>query len=277
MGASISARGIEFSYGTAPVLKGVSLDVAPGSFVGLIGPNGSGKTTFLRVAAGLLKPSRGDVLLGGRSIAGMSKPELARRVALLPQSPNLPPTFTAWELVLMGRTPFLGFLGRERQSDLAAAERAMGLARCDHLADRRIEELSGGERQRVLMARALAQEPETLLLDEPTAHLDMQHQVGIVELVAEMVGRGMTALGVFHDLNLAASYCDRLAVLHGGALVAEGSPGEVLQASTLRRVFQVSLSLVPHPDGGAPAVLPPGPARNRGRKQGGQDRQDGNG
>lgn len=261
MNAALTANDVAFNYGDAQVLKGVSLDVAPGSFVGLVGPNGSGKTTFLRVVAGLLKPTRGTVSLCGLPMAEMSRVEVARKLALLPQSPGLPPTFTAWELVLMGRTPFLGFLGRERQCDLAAAERAMGLADCSHLADRRVEELSGGERQRVLLARALAQEPEVLLLDEPTAHLDLQHQVTVVELVAGLVAGGMAALGVFHDLNLAASYCDRLAVLSEGRLTAVGWPEEVLVASTLSEVFHVELSLLPRPEGGAPAVLPPLPRR----------------
>lgn len=264
MTSAISAIDVGFSYGASEVLKGISLDVAPGSFVGLIGPNGSGKTTFLRVAAGLLKPARGSVSLLGRPMAGMSRVEIARKLALLPQSPALPPTFTAWEIVLMGRTPFLGLLGRERSSDLAAAERAMGLANCAQLADRRVEELSGGERQRVLLARALAQEPDVLLLDEPTAHLDLQHQVTVVELVAGLVAGGMAALGVFHDLNLAASYCDRLAVLSGGRLTAIGRPEEVLVANTLSAVFHLDLALLPRPEGGAPAVLPPVPRHARG-------------
>lgn len=263
MESALSAHAVSFSYGSVQVLKEVSLEVERGSFVGLVGPNGSGKTTILRIMARLLKPSHGYVLLGGRSIDQMSRVEVARQMALLPQSPNLPPTFTVWELVLMGRNPFLGFLAKEQQRDIAASERAMSLARCAHLADRRLEDLSGGERQRVLMARALAQEPRVLLLDEPTAHLDMQHQVAVVELVAELVEKGRAALGVFHDLNLAASFCDQLAVLSKGRLIAWGKPEEVLKADMLREVFEVDLSLASHPRGGAPVVLPPGPRRSR--------------
>lgn len=261
MESVLSVDRVAFQYGDVPVLRDVSLELLPGSFVGLVGPNGSGKTTLLRIAAGLLMPSRGSVKLRGQPMKKLSRMQVARQLALLPQSPNLPGAFTAWELVLMGRTPFLGFLGRESDRDIAAAERAMGLVQCQHMSDRRMEELSGGEQQRVLMARVLAQEPEVLLLDEPTAHLDMQHQIAVIDLVAELVEGGMAALGVFHDLNLAACYCDRLAVLSQGRLVAEGTPNEVLRADTLSEVFHVDLCLAPHPRGGAPAVLPPGRRR----------------
>jgi iron complex transport system ATP-binding protein len=261
MESVLSVDRVAFQYGETPVLREVSLELSAGCFMGLIGPNGSGKTTLLRIAAGLLKPSKGVVRLGEKPMERLSRVQVARQLALLPQSPNLPATFTAWELVLMGRTPFIGFLGHESSKDVAAAERAMGLAQCEQLADRRMEELSGGEQQRVLMARALAQEPTILLLDEPTAHLDMRHQIAVIDLVAELVEGGMAALGVFHDLNLAASYCHRLAVLSQGRLVADGTPGEVLRADTLSEVFHVDLCLTPHPRGGVPAVLPPGPRR----------------
>ncbi len=266
MEAVLSIEDVSFGYGERSVLRGVSLRLRPGSFVGLVGPNGSGKTTLLRIAAGLLRPSGGRVTLGGHPVEKMNRSELARRLALLPQNAVLPPSFTAWEIVLMGRTPYLGFLGREGPSDLAMAERAMGMARCRELADRRLEELSGGERQRVLMARALAQQPEVLLLDEPTAHMDLQHQISAVELVAELVEGGLTALGVFHDLNLAARYCDRIALLSDGRLLAEGVPDEVLRPEMLSGAFRVELCLAPHPDGGAPAVLPRGRGNGVGRK-----------
>jgi iron complex transport system ATP-binding protein len=264
MKSVLSLESVAFQYGDVPVLNGVSLELEPGCFLGLVGPNGSGKTTLLRIAAGLVRPSGGTVRLNGRHVEEMSRAQVARHIALLPQSPNLPGTFTAWELVLMGRTPFLGFLGRESERDLAAAERAMGLAQCEHLSDRKMGELSGGERQRVLMARALAQEPEILLLDEPTAHLDIQHQIAAIDMVADLVAGGMAALGVFHDLNLAACYCHRLAVLSQGRLRAAGTPEEVLRADILREVFQVDLCLSPHPQGGAPAVFPPLPRRGSG-------------
>ncbi len=252
---------VAFSFGDAPVLEGVSLGVQPGSFLGLVGPNGSGKTTLLRLAAGLLKPTRGTVRLGGLPMSSMGRGEVARKLALLPQSPNLPPSFTAWELVLMGRTPFLGFLARESAADRAIVDRAMEMARCSHLADRRVEDLSGGERQRVIMARALAQQPEVLLLDEPTTHMDLEHQIAVTELVVEMVRGGLAALGVFHDLNLAACYCTHLAVLHQGRLAAVGTPEEVLTPELLSEVFRVELCLTRHPEGGVPAVLPPGTRR----------------
>ncbi|MGE5618666.1 MAG: ABC transporter ATP-binding protein [Sphingomonadaceae bacterium] len=256
---------VSFQFQGAPVLREVSLGLAPGSFLGLLGPNGSGKTTLLRLAAGLLKPTHGRVTLGDRPLDRMSRGEIARRLAVLPQNPNLPPTFTAWEVVMMGRTPFLGFLGRESATDRAIVERSMQMARCRHLAERRVGDLSGGERQRVMMARALAQQPEMLLLDEPTTHLDLEHQIAVTEMVAELVKGGMAALGVFHDPNLAACYCTHLAVLSGGRLVATGSPEEVLTPRLLAEVFRVELCLTSHPRGGMPAVLPPGPERDEGR------------
>lgn len=264
MGDTLSIEDVWFLYGEMPVLRGVSLRVASGCFLGLVGPNGSGKTTLLRIAAGLLKPARGRVLLGGEPVDGMSRMQLARQLAFLPQGANLPTSFTAWELVLMGRTPYISFLGRESPSDVAAAERAMELAGCRELAGRRIGELSGGEQQRVLMARALAQQPKVLLLDEPTAHMDMQHQIAAVELVASLVEEGMATLGVFHDLNLAARYCHRIALLSRGSLAAEGAPAEVLTQQAISSVFKVKLCLAPHPEGGAPAVLPRGRSRSNG-------------
>ncbi len=263
MEAPLSLDKVAFRFGEKPILNGISLDLPRGSFLGLVGPNGSGKTTLLRLAAGLLKPAGGRVLLDGVPMQGMSRKQIARRLALLPQSPGLPAAFTVQELVLMGRTPFQGFLGRENAHDRAVADKAMEMARCDQLADRKIDELSGGERQRVLMARALAQEPEILLLDEPTTHMDLEYQIAVTELVADLVKDGLTVLGVFHDLNLAACYCTHLAVLSQGRLVATGTPSEVLTSQLLSQVFKVELCLTPHPDGEVPAVLPPRPRRGQ--------------
>ncbi len=262
MDSALSLDRVAFRFEDAPLLEEVSLEVAPGSFLGLLGPNGAGKTTLLRIAAGLLKPHRGTVSLWGQPLEGMSRREVARQLALLPQSGNLPPSFTARELVLMGRTPYLGFLAQEGAADEAIVDRAMELARCRHLADRRAEELSGGERQRIMMARALAQQPKVLLMDEPTTHMDLRHQIATIQLVVELVQDGLAALGVFHDLNLAACYCSHLAVLSCGRLVAAGTPEEVLTPSLLSEVFQVDLCLTSHPQGGVPAVLPPASRHN---------------
>lgn len=268
MDNALSIENVTFKFDDRPVLRGVSLELPAGGFLGLVGPNGSGKTTLLRIAAGLLKPSAGGVKLMGRPLEGMSRGELARQLALLPQGTTLPGNFTVWELVLMGRTPYMDLLGRERAADTEIVERAMEMAHCRQLADRRADELSGGERQRVLMARALAQQPRVLLLDEPTAHLDLLHQIAVVELVAELAREGVAALGVFHDLNLAACYCTHLAVLSQGRLVSVGEPREVLTAELLAEVFEVDLCLTSHPEGGPAVLLPHTGGHRNGRGTG---------
>ncbi len=258
MESSLFLDKVAYQFGDTPVLQEVSLWLEAGDFLGLIGPNGSGKTTLLRLAAGLLKPTAGRVLLGGQPMERMRRGEIARRLALLPQNPNLPSAFTVRDVVSMGRTPFLGFLARESPSDREIVDQAMETVQCQQLAGRRVEELSGGERQRVMMARVLAQQPQQLLLEEPTTHMDLQYQVATTELVVELVRSGLAALGVFHDLNLAACYCTHLAVLSHGRLRAVGTPKEVLTPQLLAEVFGVELCLTAHPEGGMPAVLPRG-------------------
>jgi iron complex transport system ATP-binding protein len=186
----------------------------------------------------------------------MARGTIARQVALAPQSNTLPPTFTAWEVVMMGRTPYLGWFAPERAEDSAVVREALRLV--DGLADaeRRIGELSGGERQRILLARALAQQPRVLLLDEPTTHLDLGHQVALLELVSRLAHRdGLAVMAVFHDLNLAAAYADRLVLMVDGRLIASGRPTEVMQPELLRAIFGVDLLIVPHPVTGRPSLL----------------------
>lgn len=258
MAPLLAVSKVRFRYDQAPILEEVSLELEAGCFLGLVGPNGSGKTTLLRLAAGLLKPQAGVVLLRGEQVGRMPRSRLAREMALLPQTPRLPGSFTARELVMMGRTPFLGFLSREGPEDLEAVERAMEMADCQDMADRKLEELSGGEIQRVLMARALAQQPRLLLLDEPTAHMDMHHQIAVAELIVKLTRGGMAALGVFHDLNLAACYCHRVAVLFRGRVLALGAPEEVMTPAILREAFGNGFVVTTHPSLNVPVVLPAG-------------------
>jgi iron complex transport system ATP-binding protein len=238
-------------------LRGVSLSLVPGEVVALIGPNGSGKSTLIRAVTGGVKRDAGRVELLGDDIDSLSAMERARRVAVVPQTPVLPGAFTVLELVLMGRTPHLRFLEQEGERDLEITRRAMEATGTRGLADRPVGELSGGERQGVVLARALAQETPLLLLDEPTAHLDIGHQASVLSLVRRLcLDEGMGALAVVHDLTLAAAYCDRLVLLHEGHVVAEGTAQTTLRREVLERVYGTRVNVFPHPETGLPVVAP---------------------
>jgi iron complex transport system ATP-binding protein len=238
-------------------LRDVSLTLSRGEIVGLVGPNGSGKTTLVRVVTRVVPPTAGSVTLGGRDVVQMRQPELARLVGVVPQEPVLPPAFTALECVLMGRTPHLRLLQNEGAQDIEIARRAMISTATWSLADRRLGELSGGERQRVIVARALAQESPVLLLDEPTAHLDLGHQAAVLELMRRFADNdGKAVIAVAHDLTLAARYCDRLVMLQNGSVVATGLPSEVLTKERLHSVYGASVDVFPHPQTGRPVVAP---------------------
>jgi iron complex transport system ATP-binding protein len=260
---AIDAVSVSFAEGQRPALDGISLSLPRGRLVGLLGPNGSGKSTLLRVAAGLLPPRQGAVRLDGRPLTSYRRDEIARHVATVPQQAIVPEAFTGWEVVLAGRTPHLRPLRGPSRVDEAVARRALALVDATHLADRRAGEMSGGERQRLLLARALAQEPAVLLLDEPTSHLDLPHQLAILDLTLRMVGAGdLAALAVFHDLNLAAEYCDEIALMHEGRILVHGTPREVLAPGWIARVYGVEVAVIPHPESGRPVVLLP-PARTK--------------
>lgn len=254
---------VSFAYGDRRAVEGVSIALRPGRVLGLLGPNGSGKSTLLRLAAGLLRPDAGSVRLDGDDLAALDRRAIALRIAVVPQGAALPEGFTGWDVALAGRTPHLRPLAQPGRRDEAVARRALELTDALPLAHRRAGELSGGERQRLLLARALAQEPDALLLDEPTTHLDLPHQVALLALVRRFaVQEGLAVLGIFHDLNLAAEYCDELALLRGGRLVALGPPAEVLTAEGIAAVYGLTVPLLRHPDSGRPAILPPAAERD---------------
>ncbi len=239
-GTAIFLRGVTYRYPGAAraAVESVDLNVREGTHLALIGPNGSGKTTLLRCTLGRLHPEPGEVRLLGRPIAGWGVRELARQVGVVPQEEHLVFPIRVREAVAMGRYPHLGPWRREGPGDREAVDRA--LDRCDvsELADRRVHALSGGERQRVRIARALAQEPRILVLDEPTIHLDVRHEMEIFELVRGLVAEtGLTVVTVTHNLNLAARYASRVALLRAGSLAAEGPPGEILTPDLLEEVF----------------------------------------
>jgi iron complex transport system ATP-binding protein len=232
------------------VLRGLDLSVAAGELVALLGPNGSGKTTLLRAIAGTLPRDAGRVALFGRDLAEWSRVALARRVAVLPQSLALPDGFRVAELVEMGRAPHATRWFGSSADDTAAVERALTDADALDLAGRYADELSGGERQRVLVAMALAQEPDLLLLDEPTLHLDIAHQATLLASVARLQARrGLTVIAVLHDLNLAAAHVPRVAVLGGGRIAADGAPASVLNPALVRELFGAAVDEARTADG----------------------------
>ena len=239
-------------------LRDVSLAVAAGELLGLVGPNGCGKTTLIRAVTKVVAPVSGEIRIGGEDVASLAQVEIARRVAVVPQEPLLPEAFTALECVLMGRTPHLRLLENEGARDFEAARTAMQRTGTWGMAERPVGQLSGGERQRVIVARALAQETPLLLLDEPTAHLDIGHQASVLGLMRSLCrDEGKAVLAVVHDLTLAAAYCDRLALLRaGGTVVAEGTPRQILRPELLSEVYGASVDVFPHPATGRPVVAP---------------------
>ena len=252
----LSIQNIHAGYGGEPVLHGVSLDVADGEFVGLIGPNGCGKTTLLRVMSGVLPVQEGRVLIEGDDLKHVDRRLLARTMACLSQDLTLDLAFTVREVAMMGRAPHLGKFGQESREDHETVEAKMELADVAHLGDRPITEISGGERQRAFIAMCLAQEPRVFLLDEPTSHLDVGHQLAILDLIRGLNrDSGMTVIAVFHDLNLAAEYCDRLLVLTDGRTEAIGVPEDTLTADMIRRIYGANVLAEKNPVSGKPHIV----------------------
>ncbi len=253
-GAALAVDGVSYAVGAAKLLQAVSLEVRRGSLLGLIGPNGAGKSTLLRCISQLLSPTAGQVALDGADLRGRSPREIARRIALLPQSTTVNFAFTCLEVVLMGRNPHLGRFQAEGAGDRALARQHLADTGAAEFVTRLITEVSAGERQRVLLARALTQQPRLLLLDEPTAGLDVQHQLQVFGLIRGLVSQGLTAVAVVHDLNLAARYCERLVLLHRGRVAARGTVAEVLTPANLARVFNVEARVEHDPALNAPRV-----------------------
>ena len=233
-------------YSSMRVLQGINLSAGRGEIIGIIGPNGSGKTTLLRVISKVIKPKIGSVLIRGRDVQEMKASELARELAVVAQDTSINFDFSVLEIVLMGRTPHLKRFQVEGEKDLAIAKKAMEATDILHLADRSITEISGGERQRVIIARALAQEPKLLLLDEPTSNLDINYRLEILDLIKKLAKKGLTVIMAIHDLNLAAQYCDRMAMLNNGRIISAGLPEEVLTPENIKHAFKVEAVVKRH-------------------------------
>ena len=252
----LTIQSLSVSYGSQPVLQEVSLSVKPGEVFALIGPNGAGKTTLLRAISGVIRPLAGKVQAFGKDLIQLPATQRARFLAVVPQARKLPPAYTVWQTVLLGRTPHLGWLGQPSQRDLQRTQWALERTQTIDLAGRRVDQLSGGEQQLVLLARALAQDTPILLLDEPTAHLDLHHQSNLLSLVRHLAReQGLAVLMALHDLNLVALYSDQVALLVNGHLRASGNPDQVLTRQHLMEAYRVPLQVIAHPTHGTPLVL----------------------
>lgn len=252
----LTSRQLSVAYGDKSVLQDINLSLKPGEILGLIGPNGAGKTSLIRALSAVIRPSGGQVLINETDLADLPEAQRARQIAVVPQASDLPPAFSVLQCVALGRTPHLNWLGRLSLSDEAKVQEALQAAEIEALADRLTGELSGGEKRRVLLARALAQDCPILLLDEPTAHLDLHHQVGLLELLRRMVAeRQLAVLIAMHDLNLASVYTDRLVLLVNGRIQAQGAPASVLTQETLQSAYQVPLQVRANPKHGSPWVV----------------------
>jgi iron complex transport system ATP-binding protein len=239
----LDVDGVTFGYERQPLLFDVHVQVRKGEMVGLLGPNGSGKTTLLRLVSGVLQPQQGRILLDGRELQDWGRRGVAQRVAVVPQELHVPFAYTVEQLVNLGRTPFVNLLGSNSRQEAIVVQDAMQASGVTPLANRIFNELSGGERQRVIVAMALAQQPELLLLDEPTSHLDIKYQIDILELVQRLNReRGVTVIAAMHDLNLAARYFPRLLLFQRG-VVADAGPAEVLEPRLLKRVYGIDVQV----------------------------------
>lgn len=268
----IEMQNVCLGYGHKVILKDIAFRLKPGGFVGLIGPNGCGKSTIIRALSRVISPASGKILVDGKDINKIPRQKLARLLGVVPQMPLLPSAFTAFEIVLMGRNPHLGFFQYEGPRELAIAWQAMAKTGTQAFARRRISELSGGEIQCLLIARVLAQETKAILLDEPTANLDIGRQIEILDLIKHLCrDNSLTVLAAIHDLNLAAQYCDRLILINNGRIHAEGTPKEVITSNNIQDVYGAESCVYVHPVNGLPTVLicpgSGGPAKAKGTSQ----------
>ena len=253
---TLAGKSLVVGYGGAPVLDGVDFTVPSGQFTVIVGPNACGKSTLLKTLSRVLRPSSGQVELGGRPLSSYSPKQVAKQVALLPQSPQAPEGIRVADLVARGRHPHQSLLRQWSPADERAVQDALERAGVASLASRRVEELSGGQRQRVWIAMALAQDTPVLLLDEPTTYLDISHQVEVLELAAALQRQGRTVVAVLHELALAFRYATHLVCMRQGRIIAQGAPGTVVTPELIESVFDVPCVVIPDPETGAPLVVP---------------------
>jgi len=258
--AILQLKDVSFAYHQDPVVQRISLQVEPGEFIGILGPNGSGKSTLLKLLGGILKPDSGTVLLREKELHDYKRKILAQSIAWLPQEHAMAFSFQVGEIVLMGRHPYLSSMTFEGQKDFDIADQAMRTTDTTHLSERQFTDISGGEKQRVMMACAITQEPEVLLLDEPTTALDIKYQLEIINILDRLNRNdGMTLILAMHDLHLASRYCRRLILIDQGKIVKDGTPEEVLQKEILENVYGVQLKVFHDPEDGSIMISPETP------------------
>lgn len=252
----ISLEEVSYAYAKESwVVRDISIKLEGGKFYGIVGPNGAGKSTLLKLLDRYLVPQRGVIKLNGRKLSEITLPQLAQEIALIPQTTHFFP-FTVEEVVALGRTPFSSRFQTSTAQDQKIVQASLRATEMEHLAKRRMSELSGGERQRVTISRALAQETQILLLDEPTTHLDLEHQIRTCQLLQEKAKQGSLCVAVLHDLNLVANYCDYVFVLNQGKLAKEGTPGEVFTPALIEEIYRVKVPPLFHPETGRPIIVP---------------------
>lgn len=256
MTRSIEVNNLTFSYNQVTVLKDINFQIEKGKIVTIIGPNGSGKSTLLKNLASILSPQKGSIVLDNRKLWTYPTRELARKLAIVPQNINIEYDFTCYEIVLMGRTPYIKRFQQETFEDLAIVKDVMEKTRVWHLKNKSVRELSGGEYQRVIIAKALAQNPQTLLLDEPTATLDIHHQIEILDLLKLLnKEKGITIIMALHDINLAVRYSDEIILINGGTKVAMGSPEEIITKDNLQGVYKTDIIVDKNKHTSCPEVI----------------------
>jgi iron complex transport system ATP-binding protein len=254
----LKIKDLTFSYDRSQeVLKNVNIEIKKGEFIGIVGPNGCGKTTLVNILSRVLERQKGKIQLNGAELNTIPQNEIARLIAVVPQESMFEFEFTAMEIVLMGRLPYLSRFQLEGEKDRKIAENAMKKTKCWKFRDKYIKNLSGGEKQRVIVARALTQEPEYLLLDEPTSHLDMNFQFEVLDLIAKLNRKkGVTIISVFHDINLASKYCTRLLLMKDGRIIADGPPRTIINHKNMSKIYDFNIILKRHPKEGYKYILP---------------------
>ena len=249
----LKVKNVEFSYASVPVLKDVCIELAASEMLGVVGPNGAGKSTLIRCIDRILQPRKGSILLDGRDINEMRLMELAKKMGYISQSTSQVFPATAFDTVLMGRRPHIGWRSSEKDTEIALE--MMKMLNIEKFAMRDINELSGGQQQKVFIARALTQEPDVLLLDEPTSNLDIRHQLEVMDIIKKIVReKGLSAIMAIHDLNLASRYADRIIMLNGGTIVDAGSPSAVLNSENIKHVYGVEA--IVRNEAGKPYIVP---------------------